>query len=634
MTLVLFKNKLLDSNLDVMQCPDVLNNTIISDILNQVERAAVFYYSANNLLCYLRSTLPDGSLDVSFSAPNPSLQVAAYWKCRNIQSDPTRALENYMSQVMEVTIAVNDAATVEFGLLNSSIRQIRDYFTTNGIVKPDYGVLIFTLSYVGGFQIIYAIKYTDLPLFTLVREPVAPATTRIDYYETPSATFESLYVPTLSAEFVYNFFELNEDDIVSASRRDYAGFNLRDIPRYNKLNWTAAPDLTLEAAAAESATRLGGIMISPSDLGPSVDATIRDSLVIHDGAIITTPPSTGDLPIEVALSTLNTEYIGYVISKEKLDKETGDYQLVDYFIIKRRSQTELIDWKIGYGETYRYKIRSVYQYVNHDRIPIFQDTDSLLTRTEQVNLFAVSGLGSYLYYFDGDFSNNKDVECVEFRRPDFPYKVQIFPNSQKRYICLIWNQKNQNRDVKGFNVYRKDTNKKSFFKKINNDLLEIRHNFFIDFAVEIDQEYIYAIEAVDVHDNFSTLSIQMIAKIIPFDVDLGKNEDLPIFHKDAGRELVEQLVLYRNKDEYTYFKDKFTVVTNPVFAEHESGKTFTLKVLSLDTLQTKQIKIKFNLNTIYHRTLDIREVRPTVPSVTDEIVPDGSRSVFDIGRIT
>lgn len=632
-SIVHFKNKLLESLLTVAQFAGLPNNEAeISDILNQLERAPVYLYSMNNIVAGLIPQPPSEVLDTSFVDGNPfSSNMIAYWKSYDVQSDPSRSIENYKTYTVTFDIVTNDSSRLEWRIRESEIRRIRDDFRARGVTKPDYGIFQFTLSYVGGHQITYAVKYTDLPIFTAVIPPAAPSTTLINYYQTPSYTFEALYVPSLSSSFNYNFYELNEEDTESASRRNYAGFNLNDIPRYIKLNWSAAPNLA--TTPTDTRTRVGGVTISTDALGPSVDARIGESLdterITLAPGVPSTEPTTdfsrfGIIPgytpsVDVVLGVMQTQYIGYVISKEKLNKETGEYELIDYLVINNRNKTELIDWRVGYSESYRYKIRSVFQYVNRDGIPIYEDSDSALTRREQLNSFGIESVSSHLYYFDSEYSLNQDVDCVEFRRPEIPNKVQIIPNSQNREIFITWNQKNPNRDVQGFNVYRKDFSKNSYFKKLNDNLLDIRHNFFIDASIEIDESYIYAIESVDVHGNFSLLSIQLSAKIVPFDIDLGLNEDQPEFFDFAGKEIINPIASYTNLNEYTYFKDKFKVFVNPIFSEYESGKQFTIKILSLDTLQTKQIKLKFKLTTIYHRGLDLnleRDARP-IESIID-----------------
>lgn len=642
-SIVSFKNKLLESLLTAAQFPGLPNDPVVkSDILNQLERAPVYLYSMNGMVAFLTPSSPDEPLDTSFVDGNPfSSMMIAYWKSSNLQSDPTRSVENYTAYPIGFDIISVDPSRLEWRIRESEIRRIRDDFRSRGITKPDYGIFQFTLSYVGGHQITYAVKYTDLPIFTAVIPPVAPSSTLINYYLTPSYTFEALYVPTLSSSFTYNFYELNEEDFEAASSRNYSGFSTRDIPRYIKLNWTAAPNLA--TVPTDTRTRIGGVTISTDALGPSVDARIGTSLDSERVALTPgTLPAETDLgrfgvlpghtiPTEIALGITETQYVGYVISKEKLNKETGEYELINFIIINNRTKTELIDWKVGYSESYRYKIRSVFQYVNRDRISIYEDSDSALTRNEQLSSFGIDNLNSYLYYFDSDYSINQDIDCIEFKRPETPSKIQIIPNSQNRKIFITWNQKNPNRDVKGFNVYRKDFSKNSYFRKLNQNLLDIRHNFFIDSSIEIDEEYIYAIESVDVHDNFSSLSIQLSTKIIPFDIDLGLNEETPQFFEFAGKEIIAPTLNSKNLNEYSYFKDKFKIFINPIFSEYESGKCFTIKILSLDTLQTKQIKLKFKLTTIYHRGLDLnleRDARPVESIIESD---SGTELPSDLG---
>jgi hypothetical protein len=626
LTFVNIKNKLLPgSNISLTEYPEGYNSftsdqlsVFLSNLTRQVSAFPVYYYATNNIVIELTPDVEGGPIDLAFANWVDGQTAHVMWRFRNENVGDSERLD-YQTFEVELQLISRSDFRLEFKIKENSISAIEEWFRTNRYTKPSTGIFQIDMYYnnSGGSSFVrYAMKYSHEPVFTVATPPVISAPLESSY-TTPSYTFESLYVPSLTASFVYNFYELNEEDEDAARRKDYSGFKLRDIPRYNFLNWTKAPGDFLTFGEGVSATRVGGITVSDptSRYSLDTDAVLSGLRTFVSGSTTTSATTASEPePVELVLGVTFSKYVGYVIVKEKMNKETGEFEPQEAIVINNRNTTQFFDWKVAYSEVYRYKIRTIYQFVNKDGLTLSADSDATLTRSQEASVFGDTRINSYLYYFDGDYSNNYLVECVEFKRPDCPVNFRIFPNSKDRNILLSWCQKNPNRDIKGFNVYRKQINKDSFFLKINDAILDIRNNFFIDYSIDVDEQYVYAVESVDVHENFSSLSLQIKAQIVEYDFEIGRNEQIPELFKLAGGEIIE---FEQDDDEnkFTFIKNKIQFDINPLFAEYEAGKKFTIKVLSLDTLITKQIKIKFKLTTIYDRGTATSEILAITPDV-------------------
>lgn len=56
---------------------------------------------------------------------------------------------------------------------------------------------------------------------------------------------------------------------------------------------------------------------------------------------------------------LGIDYVGYIIEKERLNKDTGEWTLIDEFKIIGAEANSFKDTRVAYGEFYRYRIRSI-----------------------------------------------------------------------------------------------------------------------------------------------------------------------------------------------------------------------------------------------------------------------------------
>lgn len=304
-----------------------------------------------------------------------------------------------------------------------------------------------------------------------------------------------------------------------------------------------------------------------------------------------------DLEISVAR---NSDYVGYVVEKGRLT-EDGEFEVVDMIAIAGKNTTEFLDWKIGYGETYRYRIRTVFRFVNKHNLSMFADSDSAISRQQSAQYVDTNTLiqASKTFYFDSVYSDSAEVQATENQRPNVPVNLRLFPDSRKKQLFLTWNQKNQNRDVVGFNVYRKILKENGQpFVRLNQDLIGIRENFLIDTDIEQDLDYIYAVEAVDFHGNFSQLSAQYYSRIQEVIVDERVCERPQKFFAVEGEELGE--VPDEEIPSLMLCKRNMTLNVNPLFQNTDENNTFVIRVTCLDTGHKKEIKVNFRTMTIYH----------------------------------
>ena len=348
----------------------------------------------------------------------------------------------------------------------------------------------------------------------------------------------------------------------------------------------------------------------------------------------TVDPFIGSVPVpSIQPAWLKSGYVGYVILKEWYDQAQGKYIPLDLLAIDGRKRGRVIDWKIAYGEEYRYRIRSVFRYINLYDLSMYKDSDEVLQTSETFERYEkrLTQAGKETYYYDSKSSKACAVSAFEFVRPSPPWNVKMFPNSKERSIFISWNQKNSQRDVKGFNVYRKRPSD-GFFTKLTSDLLDIRHNFWVDYDIEFEKEYIYAIESVDIHDNFSDLSVQYWTRITEQNIDiLERCEDPQVFWKEEGAPLFgsSEEVQQKRRDNLMYFTEKFNVKINPIYKSSDSSDKFLLKIMSIDSGTKKEIKFKLSTETIYHKV----EEKPPPKTLEDRVREMGGQAPLTEGFI-
>lgn len=717
---------------------EVENINLTNNEIRQLEGFSSYYYANNNLIVQL---LPSGEeTEIGRFRTDRDGKVepecVTLWKTKTgstfsrddyISAQDRRgggliATEVKADEVFRNLTVSDDRRRLEFRINVMTFNNISLLYDTLGLEIPEFGLIgmTFKMKDADGrnfTQTIY-FKYTYNPIYTTPPLPAPPEPLEEVVFISNPYTFETLFIPTLSASFVYNFFEPDEISFESSITKTLQGFPISEMPRYVELRWGRTPILdprwyeyleglvidnpsvfiTPEAFDGDEAPPeepsgpppttpseddirtstgrsfsgggfLGGMFLgggpgaaqalegviqesdeASSDSAHTFDAPLlgRDlessgEDVIGGGiqedlldpvaeqiaeASALTPPQEHFLTEETlenlgdAFDAYNaaTGYIGYIIIKERVDTETGEVRPIDIFVITNPSQTVYFDFQVAYGETYRYRIRSVFKYINKDNRNLLADTDATFKRSGSAVVFDRGVLFPKAHYYDSEFSNLVEIDTVEFVKPDPPRIELVEPNSENKEILLFWTQKQQNKDVLGYNVYRRESPDSPFIK-LNDDILEKRNNYYSDKSIIQDKNYIYAVESVDVHSNFSDLSAQYKARIITQDTELGRRcEEQAKLVAYEGLELSERSAFPEEKSIKKVTKS-FKMIVNPLFVNLDENFSYLLKVRSLDTCEEKEIKIKFRTQII-----NTEETR------FDRLVKDARKRIEDYER--
>lgn len=635
-------------------------------------KVAYRYYFQNNLKIGIDTLRPDSDWKIV-----GILYPRIYWNLGQNSAVPLRGLGSTAgSQFSKLkrysaTLAPSVKANnqLSFAISETTLNTVRNDIANaerQGGTPDKAGILRFILvlkdpSGNVSYNNFFACKCTFEPILSDLLVPSPPPPPALVEEDSAISVYETLFVPTLAAKFVYNEFEQNEENYEDFQTRDFSRVLERKIPKFIQLNWSKAPPTTLrrptpiprsgpvaqpapsdpyqklgisrpggainiggtvfstnagarlaQAAGMEAAAignRLGGatdidspesnpfLRNQPASDDPFVNqlvAQIGDELVSGASAELSelqeiTPFS--DRPFDQSFYESvdsNSRYSGYIIVKERYDFSLDVFVPVQNIILPDVNQTYFLDTKIAYGEIYRYKIKSVFKFVNTTGEPsVFQDQTLSVKSTAKFTDFI--GTTANVYFYDSEFSEEVEVEAIDFVRPDPPETVRVFPDSVKKNIKLTWIQKNQNKDVRGFNVYKKRKKEGEFFQRINPDIIGIRDNFFIDHSVEKDIDYVYAVESVDVHDNRSLLSSQYSARITDL-IDGARVERRVALVRIEGDEL--DVPLSELVDRPIHVHEKMTIIVHPLFMTKNSD-AFAIRVTSLDTLEEKLIKLNF-----------------------------------------
>ncbi len=539
----------------------------------------------------------------------------------------------------------------------------------------------------------YIVKLSLDPPAEAAKVPPPPpergSGTTFSVFSTKPTVVDTLFVPQLKAELVYNFYEIGEDSYDIAKEKNYFLTRLYNIPRYIRLDWNRPPitkDI-IRASSNSNAVRLSNFLknakgsfskpVNTLKIGnkiiktPNLDgqslllSSPKTKISMNGGndlsgisgifseegssfaflkdlsskkeelSSVTNRDRQYGLPEEEdfivngffksekpdgkASSNEKSDYIGYIIVKERLrDVESDSWEVAAYIPINDIRKTNYIDTKIAYGESYRYRIRSVFKFVNIDDLTMFkdfQDSDTSVNNTSAV-VFSGGQILKNVYFFDSSLSNPVEFPVLDFQRPDPPTSLQIFPDSRKKEIFITWFQKQQQNDVIGFNVYRRIGD--APFQRINNFLIEPRNNFYTDKDLQYDVEYIYAVEALDAHENTSKLSFQYEVRLKEQDFCVG-NTQYPL--KIAVNENLDFQDTPQTKEKsITTARSILKIVVNPLFPQKEQIFSYLIKIKSLDTFIEKELKLNFDTKLIIHNKSisDQEEMAQRIAKIKEE----------------
>lgn len=114
-------------------------------------------------------------------------------------------------------------------------------------------------------------------------------------------------------------------------------------------------DIVRMVVPVGSIQTLFGPIAIPSTLGRDFQ-TFKDLGTMFEGAIIPRVEPTGFDSIK---ELVGIEYVGYIVEKERLNRQTEQWNRIDEYRIIGQSASSFIDTRVAYGEVYRYRIKNV-----------------------------------------------------------------------------------------------------------------------------------------------------------------------------------------------------------------------------------------------------------------------------------
>ena len=205
----------------------------------------------------------------------------------------------------------------------------------------------------------------------------------------------------------------------------------------------------------------------------------------------------------------DVRYVGYVIEKTSTSP-SGVVEQEDPIFIDGINISTAIDFKVAYGFTYTYTVRTVTLVTMPS---ITDDSDDIIDATYMI---ASAGVMSTL-------------KCVENVAPPPPADMNVMYRYQERVPRIMWNfPVNTQRDIKKFQVFRRKSIHEPFMLlkvyDFDDSEVPIRGNemiadfliekssqpttFYDDYDFKRDSKYIYAVACIDAHGLSSNLSAQ------------------------------------------------------------------------------------------------------------------------------
>jgi hypothetical protein len=94
---------------------------------------------------------------------------------------------------------------------------------------------------------------------------------------------------------------------------------------------------------------------SLSDTTPDKSSILQVANLLSDVKVVRAAPTT----FKTLPEFLGIDYVGYIIEKERLNKTTGDWERIDEYKIIGAEANSFVDTRVAYGNSYRYRIKSI-----------------------------------------------------------------------------------------------------------------------------------------------------------------------------------------------------------------------------------------------------------------------------------
>lgn len=305
--------------------------------------------------------------------------------------------------------------------------------------------------------------------------------------------------------------------------------------------------------------------------------------------------------------------IGYIIDKIEID-DNGKIRQMDPIIIENPRIGSALDFRVLYGSTYCYSIRTIAQFT----MPaIDADTDDVAT----IKLL-VSSKPSHKVY----------VKCIESVAPPPPTDLKFTWNYETDKILVHWAfPTNSQRDIKKFQVFRResidhpfelikmydfDDSLRRYPDNENPDpsLVEFLSGpatFFIDddFDRHTNSKFIYVVAAIDAHGFTSNFSAQFEVSFDLFKNHLvtklvshtGAPKPYPNLYLEtdtfvdtirASGPHSKRMKLYFNPEYYFLFDDAGQVTRT--IATKQTGGKYVLQFINVDNQKSQNVTINID----------------------------------------
>jgi len=303
------------------------------------------------------------------------------------------------------------------------------------------------------------------------------------------------------------------------------------------------------------------------------------------------------------------KHVGYIIDKFQRNSD-GTLTELDPIILENANTTSTIDYKIAYGITYVYQIRSVYLL----EFQTFSDDDDEMA----ISTILVSSAAS----------NRTVITAEETIPPPPPSDVNVVWDYVEDRPCITWSFPiNPQRDIKKWQVFRRKTIDDPFeliieldfddstvptknFEKVNVNLskkISSPQNFWTDKDSTKDSKYIYTVVSIDVHGLSSNYGMQFEVK---FNRSKNRIEKRLISGSGAPKPYPN---MFLNADTFVdtikdsnhtkmkiYFDPEYLEVvkrgkkSDPVIATVQNRSSYKMQLINVDFQQSQLIDININ----------------------------------------
>lgn len=345
-------------------------------------------------------------------------------------------------------------------------------------------------------------------------------------------------------------------------------------------------------------------------------------------------------PIDVCASPTITvveakkRIVGYVIDKWEL-LPTGDLEPLEPILLENQYVSTAVDYKVKYGATYAYQIRSVAEYT----MPaITQDDNQLVV----IKLLISSKPTKKMF-----------VQCTENVPPPYPTDVDFVWNYETNRLTVTWTfPPNPQRDVKKFQIFRRSSIREPFQllrmydfddtlrgdppilsdrETVPDDFVETMTNprlTYLDEDFKKDSKFIYAIASIDAHGFTSGYSVQMEVSFDRFANRLVKRiisisgSPKPYPNMNLARDTFVDSMYHENGSRMkVYFTPEYLALYDnsgrmiPILSTNQKGAEYRIQIINIDNQKQQSIDIGVDDRRRFGKTKDEKFKRQGLKSV-------------------